>query len=364
MSVLRAKTLDLRQTRELTLTRHENSLLNEDEATAQVTNLVSMPRRLVFELTNACNLNCVMCGRNSADFRLTRFDYAWVDRFSDVVDRIEEVTLMGWGEPTIHPDFKRFLLWAYKCGLRKYFCTNGMTLDRLCDDIFDYEVDIIAVSLDGANAETNNRIRRGSSFDTIVANVSGLVERRKKLPYVNFVYTLMRQNIEQFPDFVRMAATIGVDEVKGVYLTAFDAVLKDQVLFDDIKLIERVFGESMKIADDNGISLKLPHVPGDDPAGERAHKKCYTAWRDFFLGSDGFVRPCMSTSDKLFHIDKYNGGFELMWNAQEFIRHRERVNSPMMSNSCASCYQSSYANWNKKESFLRMDGEFSPDWAD
>lgn len=57
----------------------------------------SYPRRLVFELTNACNLNCVMCGRNAADFKMTSFDMDVFRSFEPMMDTIEEVTLMGWG---------------------------------------------------------------------------------------------------------------------------------------------------------------------------------------------------------------------------------------------------------------------------
>ena len=164
MELLRAKTLELRQTGKLTPERQKNSDLNRQEALAQKNVLLSAPRRLVFELTNRCNLNCFMCGRNSADFKPTEFNLNWLKKFEPVVNKIEEVTLMGWGEPTMHPKFTEFLRWAYEHGLRKYFCTNGMRLNILFDDIFKYHTDIIAVSLDGSTPETNAKIRRGCDF--------------------------------------------------------------------------------------------------------------------------------------------------------------------------------------------------------
>ena len=157
MEILRAKTLDLRQTGELTPRRKENSRLNQEEALAQAIVLHAAPRRLVFEMTNRCNLNCVMCGRNAADFQPTQFRTEWLDYFEPVADLVEEVTLMGWGEPTVHPDFVHFLSWAKEKGLRKYFCTNGMRLEQLTSAIFEYHVDIVAVSLDGADSATNER---------------------------------------------------------------------------------------------------------------------------------------------------------------------------------------------------------------
>ena len=78
MEILRAKTLDLRQTGELTPEQSANSTLNQEEALKQNTILKSAPRRLVLELTNRCNLNCVMCGRNAADFQHTKSKMEWL----------------------------------------------------------------------------------------------------------------------------------------------------------------------------------------------------------------------------------------------------------------------------------------------
>ncbi len=361
MEILRAKTIDLRQTRELSADRKKNAILNEKEARQQKADPVSYPRRFVFELTNRCNLNCVMCGRNAADFKHTTFDISWLKLFDSVVDKVEEVTLMGWGEPTLHPEFPQFLKWAHKNGMRKYFCTNGMRLKRLTDIIFDTETDIIAVSLDGADAKTNNRIRRGSDFNLILNNIESIINRRGKWPYMNFVFTAMKSNISQLPAMVKLASDFGLDEVKVVYLTAFSKPMEEQTLYDNIPLVNHMFHEAQMLSEKYGISLKLPHLQGQDPAYDLCHKTCYTGWRDFFLGSDGYVRPCMSSPNKLFHIRSFPL-FDDMWNSKQLQEHRAKVNTDDMESACQTCYQSSFANWNKKESFLQTSENFSPDW--
>lgn len=364
--LLRAKTLDLRLTRPLTPDRQANSMKNEEEALAKKTVLESMPRRFVFELTNACNLNCKMCGRNSAAFQPTWFQMDWLKHFEPVSHLVEEVTLMGWGEPTVHPHFAEFLDWAARLGLRKYFCTNGMRLDKLFDNIFRTETDIIAVSMDGACAETNEKIRRGADFHKILENISAITEyksaHRLEFPYMNFVFTAMEQNLGELPALVRLAGEIGLDEVKAVYLTAFDDRMAPDVLYDKMERTREVFQSAIETGRGCGVSLKLPHLVGEDPAGDQCHKTCYTAWRDFFLGSDGFVRPCMSTAEKLFPLQQYET-FEQMWNSVEYQQHRSRVNMAQMAHSCRNCYQSSFANWNRRESFIQMGQNFAPEWS-
>ena len=364
--ILRAKTKNLFSGKELTVQQQNNSNKNIEELENGKTILESYPRRLVFELTNACNLNCIMCGRNAADFKPTVFDMDVFRSFEPLMDTVEEVTLMGWGEPTIHPNFIEMLEIINKHSARKYFCSNGMNLKKIKDAIFDYNVDVFAVSLDGATDETNSRIRRGSKIEQITEDLKDIVrikkERGLKYPWINFVFCAMRSNIRELPDLVRLAAEIGIEEVKVVYLTVFGEDLMNESLWGHEDLVKEVFEEAIKVGDELGILLKLPHYIGEDEAGDKLHKDCFVAWRDFFLGSDGYVRPCMSTPIHFFEYDK-NKDFMEMWNAPEYQKYREIVNdSEKMDSPCRRCYQSSHCNWNKKESFIQIGEHFSPDW--
>jgi len=95
--LLRSKILDLFNGKDLTEKQKINSALNG------ITVLRSYPRRIVLELTNVCNLKCIMCGRNYANFKPTYFDVSFLDSMADVLQHCEEVTLFGWGEPTMPP---------------------------------------------------------------------------------------------------------------------------------------------------------------------------------------------------------------------------------------------------------------------
>ncbi|ABS33702.1 radical SAM protein [Clostridium botulinum] len=364
--ILRAKTIDLFKSNNLNECQKSNSELNIKEIKENKTILKSYPRRLVFELTNACNLNCVMCGRNDAYFKPTIFDINWIDKFSNIMDKIEEVTLMGWGEPTMHPNFKEILEKINRYNVRKYFCTNGMKLGELQESIFENKVDIIAVSLDGANKNTNDTIRRGSDFDKVIKYLKNIVEERNKrnvsYPYINFVFTAMKSNYKEIPDMIKLAHEIGIEEVKVVYLTAFSDKMIQDTLYNCKDEVSKIFDEAVKLAKKLGVKIKLPYIQGGDMAENKFHKECYVGWRDFFLGSDGYVRPCMSTPIKFFSIDKYCS-FSEIWNSEKFINFRENVNdSKKMYKSCKMCYQSSYANWNNKSSFIQVGNEFSPEW--
>lgn len=365
--ILRAKTLELFAGKDLTEAQEKNSESNRRECEEQIQVCESYPRRIVLELTNACNMNCIMCGRNDVKFTPTFFDVSWIDKLSEVLPRVEEVTLMGWGEPTLHPQFVEILekLSAYP-NLRKYFCTNGMKLAELMPAIFANKVDIIAISLDGAHAAMNDRIRRGSDFSFICDTLRKITAYKREhglaYPYMNFVLTAMKSNLHEIPDMVRLAAEIGLEEVKIVYLTAFGDNMLDEVLYDCQDEVRQVFDEAVRLGDELGVKLKLPYIQGEDIAGNQAHKDCYVAWRDFFFGSDGYVRPCMSTPIKFFKMQEFKD-FKEIWNAEEYQKFRSCINDEnQMNSACHRCYQSSYTNWNKKESFIQIGEEFAPEW--
>lgn len=188
------------------------------------------------ELTNACNLRCIMCGRDEAEFAPTVFKLDYLKKLKYLLNIVEEVTLFGWGEPTMHPQFIDILKYLNNFPVRKYFVTNGMRLNKIKDALFDYKVDVMAISLDGAKAETNDRIRFGGNFDFIVKNIKEIVnqkrERNLDYPYMNFVMTLMDSNIDELPNLDELAYEIGMEEVKGVYLTVFTKNLLNETLYN------------------------------------------------------------------------------------------------------------------------------------
>ena len=364
--VIRSKTKFLFAGKALTEKQRKNSELNLAEIDAHETVLRSLPRRLVFELTNACNLRCVMCGRSAADFNPTFFNLDWLRYFESLLDTVEEVTLMGWGEPTMHPNFAEMLGVIDQYDARKYFCTNGMRLHLLKDVIFKTRVDVFAVSIDGAKPETNNRIRRGSDFTKIIHSIGEIIrikkERRLSYPWINFVFTAMKSNLHELPNLVRLARDIGIDEVKVVYFTAFQESLAHETLYNCQREVREVFEEAIALGEQFGIQIKLPYIQGEDIAEDKEHKDCFTPWRDFFLGSDGYIRPCMSTPVQFERFD-INKPFDAMWNSIHYQTYRQSVNNPVkMATACKRCYQSSFCNWNKKQTWLQMHEVFSPQW--
>ncbi|MCI5969442.1 hypothetical protein [Helicobacter sp.] len=101
MEILRAKTKELFKST-LTQARQENSALNLKEIEDGATLLKSYPRRIILEMTSACNIKCVFCGRDEAEFNQTYLPLSVLDKLENVLQKCEEVTfLVGENQPLI-----------------------------------------------------------------------------------------------------------------------------------------------------------------------------------------------------------------------------------------------------------------------
>lgn len=346
--------------------QRENSELNHQEYLQQRTRLVSFPRRLVFELTNRCNFRCIMCGRESAKFDSCDLPLSVIRRFEPCFPHAEEVTLHGWGEGTLHPQFTEILAYLNQFpSLRKYFVTNGSTLERIQEPVFRHHVDLIALSLDGATAATNDSIRKNGSLEHQLTSLQHLLTEKHRraldYPYVNFVFTAMRRNLAELPALVELAYRFGVPEVKVVYLTIFSPQLLEESLLDRQEEVRAVFAEAGRRAQLRGIKLKLPEIQGEGEAGTASHRTCPFPWRDLYVGSDGQLRPCQSSSLQL--GSALAGDFGQLWNSPPLQQLRQQVNDEAsMPGACRQCYHSSSANYNLPHSFVQVGPEFAPTW--
>ncbi|MBN2558019.1 MAG: radical SAM protein [Clostridia bacterium] len=343
----------------LTQLQKENSKLNILESEQGRTMLASYPRRIVLELTNACNPGCITSARSHAELNQDFFKKEWLKVLEPAFDYAEEMTLTGRGEPTLHPDFQHFLEFAGHFPIKKHILTNGTRLREISPWIFEYKIDLITVSLDGPDSATNNRIHSGLDLKKIVGDLRELVVRRyfaPVKPYINTVTTLMKSNLDVFPRMIDLAADIGIEEVKGVYLTAFSKESEGETLFDIPGKTEEIFNIARERAESYNIVLSLPHIPGKDPAGDSVHRHCHLAWRDLFAGCDGIIRTCMSPKNTLGYLPFAGSSFmNEIRNSSEAVDFRARVNGPApgMNEACRKCYQPSCANKNLMHAFVQ-----------
>ena len=167
------------------------------------------PICLTWELTYACNLACVHClsssGRRDPRELSTRECKAIIDE----LQRMQVFYVnVGGGEPTVRRDFWELLDYATAHDVGVKFSTNGSRITpaiaaRLAAS--DY-VDV-QISLDGASAEVNDRVRGPGSYDTALRAMHALADAGFQGFKISVVVT--RENVAQLDRFKAIADDLG-----------------------------------------------------------------------------------------------------------------------------------------------------------
>jgi MoaA/NifB/PqqE/SkfB family radical SAM enzyme len=129
-------------------------------------------------INNTCNLRCRMC--RQGELKRKGYDGVMsVATFRDVVDQLEGVrrlSLLGIGEPLLHPALPELIAHAVERGRELGWIvsttTNGQLLSgRRAEQLARSGIHEVRVSVDAVDAPTYESIRRGGQLDRLVENV-------------------------------------------------------------------------------------------------------------------------------------------------------------------------------------------------
>src|SRR6516165_4389068 len=203
------------------------------------------PVCVYLETTNRCNLLCTTCPRTYEQLEPPA-DMSW-KLFTSIVDQVpnlQRAVLHGVGEPMLVKNLARMVRYLKDRGTYVLFNTNGTVLnDKNGRALIDAGLDELRVSLDAANAKSYIAVRGKDYFRRILRNVRTfreLQEREgKDRPRVSAWLTGLKETIAELPEFVKVAADIGVKEVYLQRLVFFDQspiglARADQALYEQL----------------------------------------------------------------------------------------------------------------------------------
>lgn len=192
--------------------------------------------RLVFwETTAGCNLECVHCRRLDVAREMMQSDLTTAEA-TRLVDQIAEVgdpiLILSGGEPLIRPDILDIARHARTRGLTVSLATNGtLVTSRLARAIRAAGIARVAVSLDGARAETHDQFRRQlGSFHRALEGIGYL--RWAGVP-VQVNTTVARHNEAELEAIHDLAVDLGAVALHAFLLVPVGCgvqIAKDQML--------------------------------------------------------------------------------------------------------------------------------------
>ena len=319
------------------------------------------PICVYLETTNRCNLLCTTCPRTYEELEPPA-DMSW-DLFRRIVDqlpRIERAVLHGVGEPMLVkklPDMVRYLKDG---GTYVLFNTNGTVLnEKNGRALIDAGLDELRVSLDAANAQSYQAVRGKNYFNRILRNVRTFRALQERLgsdrPRVSAWLTGLKETIAELPDFVRVAAEIGVKEVYLQRMVFFedDAIghaRPDQALYermtreeahylDEATALARALGLTFSASgavSEPGLSLKRPEDGSP-------WSMCRRPWTVMYFTANGRALPCCIAPFSQRGYEHYTLGdatqqtLQEIWNGPAYQAFREGLLSDHPPSACANC---------------------------
>ncbi len=167
------------------------------------------PICLTWELTYACNLACVHCLSSSGRRDPRELSTAECMAVIDELERMQVFYVnVGGGEPTVRRDFWELVDYAVEHHVGVKFSTNGARItSAIAARIAGTDYVDVQVSLDGATASVNDRVRGPGSYGTAI----GAMENLAQAGFAGFKLSVVvtRENVPQLDAFKELADGFG-----------------------------------------------------------------------------------------------------------------------------------------------------------
>ena len=178
------------------------------------------PFTVAWELTRSCALACVHCRaeaqpKRHPDELTTDEGFRFIDELADLAPPVLVVT---GGDPLMRPDLFELVEHAVQRGLRVAVSptTTALATRERLERLRDLGVQMIHVSLDGADAETHDAFR---GVPGTFARASATLESLRDLGMPTQVgTTLTRHNIDQLEEMSELMAGFGIRVWNVFYL--------------------------------------------------------------------------------------------------------------------------------------------------
>ncbi|MFA6092760.1 MAG: radical SAM protein [Elusimicrobiota bacterium] len=341
--------------------REESLALNAAESKERKILLSAPPRLITLGAHSCCNARCVFCPEGKFPrFSLARYKEFFEARLGHFIRQAEKVTFTGFGETLWMPEAAEFLDYLNETipETWKIFTTNGTPLrpaviERLLKSKYAIQVSLHASKPDLHEALTGLR----GAFEPVVSGVRELCRMRKEQGlgqslHVVLVDVLTTRNIDDLPDFVRMARSLDVPEVQCSYVTAFEeAHLPLSCFFEPdranraIAAAEAVIEGLRKDADPEEFkhfSVRLPQRfgAGKDDLSDAV---CPEPWEHVYVEGQGPVLPCCQWGEHVGNLER-GDDMDALWNSPFYQGLRRAMVKGPLHPWCAQC--SRHRGWN------------------
>lgn len=244
-------------------------------------------------VTLACNFACNHCYSSSGQ---RAKDELTLEDIKRLVDQLVDIGCMklvlGGGEPFLRKELPDIVAYADSRGVDCFVHTNAsLVRAEVLERLAKTPPASLAVSLDGPDAHTNDRVRGPRAFDK---TMKGLEVLRAHWPHgFNLSVTITPENADLTPRLVALAKEQGAKVL--LLRPAYPAgeAMKDTSLICDRETFARAIDLARPEAERLGVTLDAPH-PREQGAPDFDGFGCVAARVVLGVDPRGNVTPCLN----------------------------------------------------------------------
>lgn len=289
------------------------------------------PLSISFEPTTSCNLRCPECPSGLRAFTRPT-GMLQKNFFRDTIDQLSGDLLYlifyFQGEPYLNPDFLEMVKYASQKGIYTATSTNAHYLnDANARRTVESGLDRLIISIDGTTQEVYQQYRVGGKLEKVLAGARNIMKWKKELnsktPFVFFQFLVVKPNEHQIEDVKRLAAEIGVDDVRFKTAQVYDYEQDPNNLIPTLDKYSRYRrNEKGEFAFKNSLQ-----------------NHCWRLWHATVISWDGLVVPCCFDKDAQHTLGDLKGrSFKEVWHSDDYVNFRRQIlQSRKNIDICANC---------------------------
>ena len=267
------------------------------------------PINLDINVTNRCNLKCIMCCRTKFAERGEEKRPEDIDLklYKDIIDEsakegVFAVHLTGDGEPLLHKNIIEIIEYAGRKNILDIFMnTNATLLDEdMSRAILDAGLTRLIISFDSPEKSIYETIRVGAEYEKVIENVRRFAKMKNglKYPIIRVQMVKMSLNKQEVDEYIKLFSPL-VDVI--------------------------------------GFTEYINYFNLDDGSKEINEKKyhdgfvCYDLWRRMTVDVDGGVYACVPMPEALYLGDVHKQTIKDLWHSQRMNEMRRLYNENNLS---------------------------------
>ncbi len=300
------------------------------------------PGCVVWEITLACNLNCIHCGSAAGKARIDELSTEEALHLCEDLKgiRCQGVALMG-GEPLLRPDWDIISKRVHDLGMELSIITNGWLgqNDEVTQKIVDLSPECVSVSLDGGDASTHDMIRGVSgSFNRATKAINRYVGLGIPTSVITTVHKMNIKDLPMIREFLRGKGVAWQIQTA----TPHGRLERKHVLSQEeyysvalfIAATRKTMSQELMVAGAHDMGYFSTILPDLQVA---AWQGCQAGISTLGIQSNGNIIGCLALQDDFIEGNIRERSLNEIWNDESLFRYSRYVKKSDVKAHCASC---------------------------